>query len=90
MGCAPVEGITVSAFGEMMLRRTEDSVALPSGSSKTFCAILLSVVALAGIVSANTNTNAGKPTVVVLVGALTFFPAILLGPIANGLTGRLF
>jgi K+-transporting ATPase ATPase A chain len=28
--------------------------------------------------------------IVVLVGALTFFPAILLGPIANGLTGRLF
>jgi potassium-transporting ATPase potassium-binding subunit len=28
--------------------------------------------------------------VVILVGALTFFPAILLGPIANGLTGRLF
>jgi potassium-transporting ATPase potassium-binding subunit len=28
--------------------------------------------------------------VVILVGALTFFPAILLGPISNGLTGRLF
>jgi potassium-transporting ATPase potassium-binding subunit len=28
--------------------------------------------------------------IVILVGALTFFPAILLGPIANGLTGRLF
>jgi K+-transporting ATPase ATPase A chain len=28
--------------------------------------------------------------IVILVGALTFFPAILLGPISNGLTGRLF
>jgi len=28
--------------------------------------------------------------VVILVGALTFFPAILLGPVANGLSGRLF
>jgi K+-transporting ATPase ATPase A chain len=28
--------------------------------------------------------------VVILVGALTFFPALLLGPIAQGLTGRLF
>jgi potassium-transporting ATPase potassium-binding subunit len=28
--------------------------------------------------------------VVVLVGALTFFPALLLGPIVQGLTGRLF
>jgi K+-transporting ATPase ATPase A chain len=28
--------------------------------------------------------------VVILVGALTFFPAILLGPISNGLTERLF
>ncbi len=28
--------------------------------------------------------------VVILVGALTFFPAILLGPVANGLTTRLF
>ena len=27
---------------------------------------------------------------VVLIGALTFFPAILLGPVANGLSGRLF
>jgi K+-transporting ATPase ATPase A chain len=28
--------------------------------------------------------------IVILVGALTFFPAILLGPVSNGLTGRLF
>jgi potassium-transporting ATPase potassium-binding subunit len=28
--------------------------------------------------------------IVILVGALTFFPAILLGPISNGLSGRLF
>jgi K+-transporting ATPase ATPase A chain len=28
--------------------------------------------------------------VIVLVGALTFFPAILLGPVSNGLSGRLF
>ncbi|HET7119783.1 MAG TPA: potassium-transporting ATPase subunit KdpA [Solirubrobacterales bacterium] len=28
--------------------------------------------------------------IVILVGALTFFPAILLGPVANGLSGRLF
>jgi potassium-transporting ATPase potassium-binding subunit len=28
--------------------------------------------------------------VVILVGALTFFPAVLLGPVSNGLTGRLF
>jgi K+-transporting ATPase ATPase A chain len=28
--------------------------------------------------------------VVVLIGALTFFPALLLGPVVQGLTGRLF
>jgi potassium-transporting ATPase potassium-binding subunit len=28
--------------------------------------------------------------VVVLVGALTFFPALLLGPIVQGLTGHLY
>ena len=28
--------------------------------------------------------------VVVLVGALTFFPALLLGPIVQGLTDQLF
>ena len=28
--------------------------------------------------------------VVVLVGALTFFPALLLGPVVQGLTTRLF
>ncbi len=28
--------------------------------------------------------------VVILVGALTFFPAILLGPVSNGLSGRMF
>jgi K+-transporting ATPase ATPase A chain len=28
--------------------------------------------------------------VILLVGALTFFPAILLGPIVQALTGRLF
>ena len=28
--------------------------------------------------------------VIVLVGALTFFPALLLGPIVQSLTGRLF
>jgi potassium-transporting ATPase potassium-binding subunit len=28
--------------------------------------------------------------VIILVGALTFFPAILLGPVVQGLTGRLF
>jgi K+-transporting ATPase ATPase A chain len=28
--------------------------------------------------------------VVVVVAALTFFPAFLLGPVANGLTNRLF
>jgi potassium-transporting ATPase potassium-binding subunit len=28
--------------------------------------------------------------IVILVGALTFFPAILLGPVSNGLSGRLF
>jgi potassium-transporting ATPase potassium-binding subunit len=28
--------------------------------------------------------------IVILIGALTFFPAILLGPVSNGLSGRLF
>ncbi|HUB99943.1 MAG TPA: potassium-transporting ATPase subunit KdpA [Solirubrobacterales bacterium] len=28
--------------------------------------------------------------VVILVGALTFFPSILLGPVSNGLSGRMF
>ena len=28
--------------------------------------------------------------VIVLVGALTFFPAILLGPVVQGLTGHLY
>ena len=28
--------------------------------------------------------------VVVLIGALTFFPALLLGPVVQGMTDRLF
>jgi K+-transporting ATPase ATPase A chain len=28
--------------------------------------------------------------VIILVGALTFFPALLLGPIVQGLTGHLY
>src|ERR1700761_1795660 len=65
---------------------------------------ILFVLAVAGALAGKKVSPAGlgtmrtdNPTfvflligVVVLVGALTFFPAILLGPIANGLTGRLF
>jgi potassium-transporting ATPase potassium-binding subunit len=65
---------------------------------------ILFVLAVAGALAGKKVSPAGlgtmrtdNPTfvfllvgVVVLVGALTFFPAILLGPIANGLTSRLF
>jgi len=68
-----------------------------------FAPILL-VLALAGALAGKKVSPAGlgtmrtdNPTfvfllvgVVILVGALTFFPAILLGPVANGLTARLF
>lgn len=65
---------------------------------------ILFVLAVAGALAGKKVSPAGlgtmrtdNPTfvfllvgIVILVGALTFFPAILLGPIANGLTGRLF
>jgi K+-transporting ATPase ATPase A chain len=45
----------------------------------------------AGTLRTDTPTFAGLLVgVVVLIGALTFFPALLLGPVAQGLTGRLF
>ena len=56
-------------------------------------ALLKKRVAPAGLGTMRTDT----PTfvallvgVVVLIGALTFFPAILLGPVVQGLTDRLF
>ncbi|MBS1679447.1 MAG: potassium-transporting ATPase subunit KdpA [Actinobacteria bacterium] len=65
---------------------------------------ILFVLAVAGALAGKRVSPAGlgtmrtdNPTfvflligIVILVGALTFFPAILLGPISNGLTGRLF
>jgi K+-transporting ATPase ATPase A chain len=65
---------------------------------------ILFVLAVAGALAGKKVSPAGlgtmrtdNPTfvflligIVILVGALTFFPAILLGPIANGLTGRSF
>jgi K+-transporting ATPase ATPase A chain len=65
---------------------------------------ILFVLAVAGALAGKKASPAGlgtmrtdNPTfvflligVVILVGALTFFPAILLGPVANGLSGRLF
>lgn len=68
-----------------------------------FVPILL-VLALAGALAGKRVSPAGlgtmrtdNPTfvflligVVILVGALTFFPAILLGPVSNGLSPRLF
>ncbi len=65
---------------------------------------ILFVLAVAGALAGKKVSPAGlgtmrtdNPTfvcllvgIVILVGALTFFPAILLGPVANGLTGRLF
>jgi K+-transporting ATPase ATPase A chain len=65
---------------------------------------ILFVLAVAGALAGKKVSPAGlgtmrtdNPTfvflligIVILVGALTFFPAILLGPITNGLTGRLF
>ncbi|HKZ14195.1 MAG TPA: potassium-transporting ATPase subunit KdpA [Solirubrobacterales bacterium] len=65
---------------------------------------ILFVLAVAGAMAGKKVSPAGlgtmrtdNPTfafllvgIVILVGALTFFPAILLGPISNGLTGRLF
>ena len=65
---------------------------------------ILFVLAVAGALAGKKVSPAGlgtmrtdNPTfvfllvgVVILVGALTFFPAILLGPISNGLSGRLF
>ena len=65
---------------------------------------ILFVLAVAGALAGKKVSPAGlgtmrtdNPTfvflligIVILVGALTFFPAILLGPISNALTGRLF
>ncbi|OJU84874.1 MAG: potassium-transporting ATPase subunit KdpA [Solirubrobacterales bacterium 70-9] len=65
---------------------------------------ILFVLAVAGALAGKKVSPAGlgtmrtdNPTfvfllvgIVILVGALTFFPAILLGPLSNGLTGRLF
>jgi K+-transporting ATPase ATPase A chain len=65
---------------------------------------ILFVLAVAGAMAGKKVSPAGlgtmrtdNPTfvfllvgIVILVGALTFFPAILLGPISNGLSGRLF
>ena len=65
---------------------------------------ILFVLAVAGALAGKRVSPAGlgtmrtdNPTfvfllvgVVILVGALTFFPAILLGPVSNGLTPRLF
>jgi potassium-transporting ATPase potassium-binding subunit len=65
---------------------------------------ILFVLAVAGAMAGKKVSPAGlgtmrtdNPTfvflligIVILVGALTFFPAILLGPVSNGLTGRLF
>jgi K+-transporting ATPase ATPase A chain len=65
---------------------------------------ILFVLALAGAMAGKKVSPAGlgtmrtdNPTfvflligIVILVGALTFFPAILLGPISNGLSGGLF
>jgi len=67
-------------------------------------AMLLFVLAVAGALAGKRVAPAGlgtmrtdNPTfvfllvgIVILVGALTFFPAILLGPVSNGLSGRLF
>jgi potassium-transporting ATPase potassium-binding subunit len=68
-----------------------------------FAPILL-VLAIAGALAGKQASPAGlgtlrtdNPTfvflligIVILIGALTFLPAILLGPVANGLTARLF
>jgi potassium-transporting ATPase potassium-binding subunit len=65
---------------------------------------ILIVLAVAGALAGKKASPAGlgtmrtdNPTfvfllvgIVILVGALTFFPAILLGPVSNGLSGRLF
>ncbi len=65
---------------------------------------ILFVLAVAGAMAGKKVSPAGlgtmrtdNPTfvfllvgIVILVGALTFFPAILLGPVSNGLTGGLF
>jgi K+-transporting ATPase ATPase A chain len=65
---------------------------------------ILVVLAVAGALAAKRPSPAGLGTlrtdtptfivlligVVVLVGALTFFPALLLGPVVQGLTTRLF
>jgi K+-transporting ATPase ATPase A chain len=65
---------------------------------------IIFVLAIAGALAGKKVSPAGlgtmrtdNPTfvflligVVILVGALTFFPAILLGPVSNGLSGGLF
>jgi K+-transporting ATPase ATPase A chain len=65
---------------------------------------ILFVLAVAGALAGKKVSPAGlgtmrtdNPTfvflligIVILVGALTFFPALLLGPVVQGLTGRLF
>ena len=68
------------------------------------CAPILFALAVAGALAGKRVTPAGLGTmrtdngtfvvlligVIVLVGALTFFPALLLGPIVQGLTGHLY
>jgi K+-transporting ATPase ATPase A chain len=45
----------------------------------------------AGTLRTDTGTFAGLLIgVIVLIGALTFFPALLLGPVVQGLTHHLF
>jgi potassium-transporting ATPase potassium-binding subunit len=65
---------------------------------------ILFALAVAGALAGKRVTPAGLGTmrtdngtfvvlligVIVLVGALTFFPALLLGPIVQGLTGHLY
>ena len=65
---------------------------------------ILFTLAVAGALAGKRFTPAGLGTlrtdnttfsvlligVIVLVGALTFFPALLLGPIVQGLTGHLY
>ena len=65
---------------------------------------IVAVLAVAGSLVRKTAAPAGLGTMrtdsptfgvllvgtVVLVGALTFFPALLLGPIVQGMTTRLF
>ena len=53
--------------------------------------VSVALIAVLGTMRTDTPTFAGLIVgTVVLIGALTFFPALLLGPVVQGMTNQLF